>query len=136
MEGSRQKNGVWQSVFDEWSSSSTTFGYFGHHVHQLIKTTTSLSSAKQMSAQSALKQPFLLSSCEGIHLCRSIISRHLLCHPHDVQIEGICKLLDGVEPWSHVLVYDVLGPAYKKSRETWDLSSPSSGMKLASVRNE
>src|ERR1700733_15161150 len=50
-----------------------------------------------MSAQSAPQQPFLFSSCEGINLCQKILSQHLPYHPHDVQLEGVCKLLDGVD---------------------------------------
>ena len=50
-----------------------------------------------MSAQNATQQPFLFTSQEGNNLCRNILSQKLPYHPHDVQIEGICKLLDGVD---------------------------------------
>ena len=50
-----------------------------------------------MNAENATKQPFLFSSHEGNNLCRNILHQYLPYHPHDVQIEGICKLLDGVD---------------------------------------
>ena len=34
---------------------------------------------------------------KAILLCRTILSQHLPYHPHDVQIEGICKFLESVD---------------------------------------
>ncbi|KAF8229599.1 hypothetical protein L208DRAFT_1285891 [Tricholoma matsutake] len=50
-----------------------------------------------MSTENTTKQPFLFSSSEGNNLCQNILHQHLPYHPHDVQIEGICKLLDSVD---------------------------------------
>jgi len=38
---------------------------------------------------------FKFSSSEGYALCRGILSKLLSYEPHDVQIEGISKILDG-----------------------------------------
>ena len=51
----------------------------------------------------ALKTPsgagksFVFSSTEGHALCRRILKELLPYDPHDVQIEGICKVLDNVD---------------------------------------
>jgi superfamily II DNA/RNA helicase len=42
-------------------------------------------------------KPFVFSSPEGYALCRHILKEHLPYDPHDVQIEGICKILDNVD---------------------------------------
>jgi hypothetical protein len=41
--------------------------------------------------------PFSFSSPEGYALCRSILKPLLPYDPHDHQLEGICKALDGVD---------------------------------------
>jgi superfamily II DNA/RNA helicase len=41
--------------------------------------------------------PFLFSSAEGYALCRRILRPLLPYDPHDYQLEGICKALDGVD---------------------------------------
>jgi superfamily II DNA or RNA helicase len=41
--------------------------------------------------------PFVFSSPEGFALCRRILREYLSFDPHDVQIEGVCKVLDGVD---------------------------------------
>jgi superfamily II DNA/RNA helicase len=40
---------------------------------------------------------FLFSTPEGHALCRKILEAHLTYEPHDIQIEGICKVLDNVD---------------------------------------
>jgi hypothetical protein len=50
-----------------------------------------------LSRQDTPEGLFIFSSFEGHILCRNI---HLAYHPHDVQIEGICKLLDGVDTFA------------------------------------
>ena len=42
-------------------------------------------------------KPFVFSSPEGYSLCRHILKEYLSYDPHDVQIEGICKVLDNVD---------------------------------------
>jgi superfamily II DNA/RNA helicase len=54
----------------------------------------------QSSTQATPEPLFLFSSPDGHTLCRSILNKHLPYHPHDVQIEGICKLLDGVDTFA------------------------------------
>ena len=52
-----------------------------------------------MSTQEASPElpPFIFSSPEGFSLCRRILKEHLPYDPHDFQIEGICKLIDGID---------------------------------------
>ncbi|KAI0713538.1 P-loop containing nucleoside triphosphate hydrolase protein, partial [Earliella scabrosa] len=38
---------------------------------------------------------FLFSSVEGYALVRGLLARHLSYTPHDYQLEGVCKVLDG-----------------------------------------
>lgn len=38
---------------------------------------------------------FLFSSPAGFRLVREILSKHIPYQPHDWQLEGVCKLLDG-----------------------------------------
>ncbi|KAI0685041.1 P-loop containing nucleoside triphosphate hydrolase protein, partial [Cerioporus squamosus] len=45
----------------------------------------------------ATSPSFIFSSPEGFALCRSIITARLGYDPHDYQLEGICKSLDGVD---------------------------------------
>ncbi|OSD02979.1 P-loop containing nucleoside triphosphate hydrolase protein [Trametes coccinea BRFM310] len=40
---------------------------------------------------------FVFSSLEGYQLVRSTLRRHLPYIPHDYQLEGVCKLLDGID---------------------------------------
>ena len=40
---------------------------------------------------------FIFSSLEGHALCRLILAAPLPYEPHDFQIEGICKMLDGID---------------------------------------
>ena len=42
-------------------------------------------------------KPFVFSSPEGYALCRCILKEYLSFEPHDVQIEGICKVLDNID---------------------------------------
>jgi len=41
--------------------------------------------------------PFIFSSDEGYALCRHILKDLLPYEPHDVQIEGVCKVLDHID---------------------------------------
>ena len=41
--------------------------------------------------------PFVFSSPEGYALCRRILATCFDYEPYDVQLEGICKLCDGVD---------------------------------------
>ena len=50
-------------------------------------------STSQLDAGS---KPFLFSSPEGRQLVRDILKDKLPYQPHDYQIEGVCKSLDGV----------------------------------------
>ena len=53
-----------------------------------------------MNAQEAPQQvpkPFVFCSSAGEELCRCILKEHLPYEPHDVQIEGICKVLDHID---------------------------------------
>lgn len=43
------------------------------------------------------ENPFKFSTPEGEALCRQILADLLPFEPHDVQIEGVCKILDGVD---------------------------------------
>jgi replicative superfamily II helicase len=40
--------------------------------------------------------PFIFSSTEGYALCHSILRPVLPYDPHDYELEGVCKALDGV----------------------------------------
>jgi hypothetical protein len=42
-------------------------------------------------------KPFVFSSPEGHALCRRILKEYLPYDPHDVQIEGFCKILDNID---------------------------------------
>jgi hypothetical protein len=42
-------------------------------------------------------KPFVFSSPEGYTLYHRILKEHIQYEPHDVQIEGICKVLDNVD---------------------------------------
>src|SRR5882762_7280757 len=46
---------------------------------------------------SGAEKPFIFSSTEGHALCRRILKELLPYDPHDVQIEGICKVMDNVD---------------------------------------
>ncbi|KII90032.1 hypothetical protein PLICRDRAFT_108348 [Plicaturopsis crispa FD-325 SS-3] len=46
-------------------------------------------------ASAAASGPFTFSSPAGYDLCRQILSKSLPFDPHDYQLEGICKALDG-----------------------------------------
>lgn len=53
-----------------------------------------------MDAEGPPNEPpkvFKFSTTEGYTLCRQILLDKLPYEPHDVQIEGICKVLDGVD---------------------------------------
>jgi hypothetical protein len=56
-----------------------------------------------MDAQEAPREaptasmPFVFSSPEGYALCRRILATRFDYEPHDVQVEGVCKLCDGVD---------------------------------------
>src|ERR1700683_2792057 len=41
--------------------------------------------------------PFVFSSPEGYSLCHRILKESLSYKPHDVQIEGVCKVLDNID---------------------------------------
>ena len=53
-----------------------------------------------LSGQDMPEGSFIFSPSEGQVLCQNILSDHLPYHPHDVQIKGICKLLDGVDSFA------------------------------------
>ena len=40
---------------------------------------------------------FVFSSPEGHALCCHILATHFNYEPHDIQVEGVCKLCDGVD---------------------------------------
>ena len=42
-------------------------------------------------------QKFVFSSPEGRTLCKRIIQARIPYEPHDVQVEGVCKMLDQVD---------------------------------------
>jgi len=42
-------------------------------------------------------KPFVFSSPEGHALCRRILKEYLPYDPHNVQIEGFCKILDNID---------------------------------------
>jgi len=42
-------------------------------------------------------KPFVFSSPEGHALCRHILKEYLPYDPHNVQIEGFCKILDNID---------------------------------------
>jgi hypothetical protein len=50
----------------------------------------------QEAPQQVLK-PFVFCSKAGKELCRCILKEHLPYEPHNVQIEGICKVLDHID---------------------------------------
>lgn len=53
-----------------------------------------------MDTEEPLNEPpenFKFGSTAGYTLCRQILAEKLPYEPHDVQIEGICQLLDGVD---------------------------------------
>jgi ATP-dependent helicase YprA (DUF1998 family) len=45
----------------------------------------------------ATSKKFIFSSPEGRTFCENILAKRLPYAPHDFQLEGICKLLDGVD---------------------------------------
>jgi hypothetical protein len=47
--------------------------------------------------------PFVFSFPEGHALCRHILSTCFNYEPHDVQVEGVCKLCDGVDVFAILL---------------------------------
>ncbi|KAH9924245.1 P-loop containing nucleoside triphosphate hydrolase protein [Amylocystis lapponica] len=49
------------------------------------------------SASRALPHSYLFSSAEGQSLCHKILSSCLPYDPHDYQLDGVCKALDGVD---------------------------------------
>ena len=53
-----------------------------------------------LSGQDTPEGSFIFSFSEGHILCQNILSNHLPYNPHNVQIEGICKLLDGVDTFA------------------------------------
>jgi hypothetical protein len=44
-----------------------------------------------------VSKAFIFSSPEGHTLCQLILAALLPYEPHDFQIEGVCKMLDGVD---------------------------------------
>ena len=46
---------------------------------------------------SSLPSGFEWSSPEGYQLARTILRQHLPYDPHDYQLEGVCKALDGLD---------------------------------------
>lgn len=44
-----------------------------------------------------MNEYFIFSTPEGYKLCRQIILEQLGYGPHDYQLEGVCKALDGVD---------------------------------------
>jgi ATP-dependent helicase YprA (DUF1998 family) len=42
-------------------------------------------------------KPFVFSTVEGHQLCRRILRDRLPYDPHDYQVDGICKSLDGLD---------------------------------------
>ncbi|KAF7984822.1 hypothetical protein HWV62_11850 [Athelia sp. TMB] len=45
----------------------------------------------------AATEKIVFSTPEGRQLCKSILKARVPYEPHDVRIEGICKMLDGVD---------------------------------------
>ena len=50
-----------------------------------------------LKTPSGAEKPFIFSSTEGHALCRHILKELLPYDPHDVQIKGICKVMDNVD---------------------------------------
>lgn len=50
-----------------------------------------------LKAPSGAEKPFIFNSTEGHALCRRILKELLPYDPHDVQIEGICKVTDNID---------------------------------------
>ena len=52
---------------------------------------------KQQSNWTPLVKNFVFSSPEGHALCHCILKEYLPYDPHNVQIEGFCKILDNID---------------------------------------
>jgi hypothetical protein len=48
----------------------------------------------QINTSQTPEEPFVFSSPRDYALCHCIVKEHVPYDPHDVQIEGICKVLD------------------------------------------
>ncbi|KAJ8463000.1 hypothetical protein ONZ51_g10537 [Trametes cubensis] len=53
--------------------------------------------ASSVSATSRARPPFVFSTAEGRILVRRVLQKKLPYTPHDYQLEGVCKLLDGTD---------------------------------------